>query len=146
MLCTQLVVLVIVLIVMVTFLVMDEIVKYLHLDDFVIVRGDFCCFNLSFWVFPFFCDVERMEVLIRSFIDMGFRFLGMGCCIVYCVICKKVDAVHSVLKVGGFFVVFYHVGRTDSARAIVYKFYEFGCIPILVVINVFGMGIDNFDV
>ena len=127
-------------------LVMDEIVKHLHLDDPVIVRGDFRRPNLSFRVFPLSRDVERMEALIRSLTDMGFRSSGAGRCIVYCATRKKVDAVHSALKAGGFPVASYHAGRTDSARATAHKSYELGRTPILVATNAFGMGIDNPDV
>ena len=126
--------------------VMDEIVKHLHLDDPEIVRGDFSRPNLSFKVKPLSRDVERMEALIRSLTDMGFRSSGAGRCIVYCATRKKVDAVHSALKAAGFPVASYHAGRTDKARAMAHKSYELGRTPVLVATNAFGMGIDNPDV
>ncbi|MBT6177232.1 MAG: ATP-dependent DNA helicase RecQ [Deltaproteobacteria bacterium] len=126
--------------------VMEEIIKHLHLDEPHVVRGDFRRPNLSFRVKPLSRDIERMESLIHSLTDMGFRSHGAGRCIVYCATRKKVDAVHSALKGAGFPVASYHAGRTDKARAMAHKSYELGRTPILVATNAFGMGIDNPDV
>ena len=126
--------------------VIEEMVNHLHLDEPVIIRGDFSRPNLSFSVQPHRTDSARLEALTHLLAERGFRARSAGRSIIYCATRKKVEQVHQHLKGQGFPAGYYHAGRKESDRTAAHKAYETNRTPVLVATNAFGMGIDNPDV
>ena len=126
--------------------VIEEMVRHLHLDEPVIIRGDFRRPNLSFSVQPLRTDSARLEMAVEMLAERGFRTRSAGRAIIYCATRKKVEMFYEHLKGQGFPVGYYHAGRKEADRAAAHKAYETNRTPILVATNAFGMGIDNPDV
>ncbi len=126
--------------------VIEEMVTHLHLDEPVIIRGDFRRPNLSFSVQPHRTDSARFEALTDLLAERGFRARSAGRAIIYCATRKKVEQVYEHLKGQGFPVGYYHAGRREADRSAAHKAYETNRTPVLVATNAFGMGIDNPDV
>ena len=130
--------------------VVEDMQTQLHLKDPFKVLGSFARPNLSFAIFPLSKDSERMEHLVQTLNDGGYRGSGAassdGRVLIYCATRKKTEQVAKELKSQGFSAGYYHAGRSDKARFNVHQSFDSRRINILVATNAFGMGIDYSDV
>ena len=130
--------------------VIGDIQRNMRLQDPVVVEGSFARPNLHFRVFPLSRQVARVQTLMESLTDAGFRGRTVGStqgrALVYCATRKKVEQVAAELKQQGFAVGYYHAGRTDKARLAAHRAFDAGRTRVLVATNAFGMGIDYPDI
>lgn len=116
----------------------EEMIQCLYLQN---VEQFFFSFD---WLNIFYCIVFK-EQLCKQLFGFFFEWCGdVG--IVYCLLWKKVEEVVEFFGNQGFFVLLYYVGLFNELCVYYQKcfFNEEGLI--MVVIIVFGMGIDKFNV
>ncbi len=125
--------------------VMAEIADRLHLEAPFVHRGDFRRPNLDFSVELVQSDIARARRVVE--LVRGARAGARpGRAVVYCATRKRVQAVHKALRAAKLPAVYYHAGRSASARANAAAAYEGGTKPVVVATTAFGMGIDQPDV
>ncbi len=121
--------------------VADEIATRLKLDDPLRLVGDFHRPNLAFSVELHRGDLARTARAV----DLA-AGVTVGRTIIYAATRKRVQAIHAALRSRKLPAVYYHAGRTATARANAAAAFEAGKKPILVATTAFGMGIDQPDV
>jgi ATP-dependent DNA helicase RecQ len=121
--------------------VADEIATRLQLTDPLRIVGAFQRPNLSFSVELHRGDLARTARAV----ELASAVKG-GRVIVYAATRKRVQAIHKALRARKLPAVYYHAGRTASARANAAAAFESGKKPMLVATTAFGMGIDQPDV
>lgn len=125
--------------------VMEEVATRLQLRDPYLERGDFTRPNLALSVELVQGDTRRTARVVELLKAAGVG-KGPGRAVVYCATRKRVQAVHKALRAAKLPAVYYHAGRSASARANAAAAYEAGRKPIVVATTAFGMGIDQPDV
>ena len=121
--------------------VADEIAARLELVEPLRITGEFRRPNLGFSVELHRGDLARTARAVELA-----AAVPAGRVIVYAATRKRVQAIHKALRGAKLPAVYYHAGRTASARANAAAAFESGKKPILVATTAFGMGIDQPDV
>lgn len=121
--------------------VSEQIAERLKLDDPLMITGDFARPNLQFSVELHRGDLARTARAVELCSEVR-----TGRAIVYAATRKRVQAIHKALRAKKLPAVYYHAGRSASARANAAAAFESGKKPLLVATTAFGMGIDQPDV
>ena len=121
--------------------VADEIASRLKLVDPLCITGEFRRPNLGFSVELHRGDLARTARAV----DLA-AAVPEGRVLIYSATRKRVQAIHKALRARKLPAVYYHAGRSASARANAAGAFESGKKPILVATTAFGMGIDQPDV
>ncbi len=120
-----------------TSIVIDDIVKYLSLNNPLIYRQSFKRNNISFLVRK--CE-DKFDRVMRVVTNIN------GCGIIYASRRKDCEDIAARLAVEGVSAEFYHAGLSSQMRKARQDSWMSGATRIIVATNAFGMGIDKADV
>ncbi|HDQ39912.1 MAG TPA: RecQ family ATP-dependent DNA helicase [Desulfonatronum sp.] len=127
--------------------VRDEILRYFLEElgrELVLFEGGHERPNLRFDVIP--CTESEKLTRIDAILENVLTQEGPGGAIVFVATRKKAEEFTDGLRDHGWWVDYYHAGRTPEDRVSVQERFLAGQLRVIVATNAFGMGVDKSDV